>query len=244
MPCVCARARPRVYTVYGSPCARLSWLCARADIVWFYAAFAALLGDAFGAQNTDGRMCALVFLFVGNVVFAMLFGEVLMALAASTASRDMYAGRMAGINEAMRDKRVPPWLRKRVGRYYEFLWLVHGAAANEDDPQSPMEWMYELPAPLRVAINLAQHRDMLKRCFSKVLSPSAFSKFENKDVLVRLAQRLTYTRATGSSHSAAARTRHGVGHVCVRASHSLWHGCVPRCAWFAGTRSTCRTISS
>ena len=48
------------------------------DVFWFYAAFAALLGDAFGAKNTTARLAAVAFLLVGNVVFAVVFGEVIL----------------------------------------------------------------------------------------------------------------------------------------------------------------------
>lgn len=40
-----------------------------------YAAFAALLGDAFGAKNTPARLCSMVLLLLGNVLFALVFGE-------------------------------------------------------------------------------------------------------------------------------------------------------------------------
>ena len=39
-------------------------------------AAAGLLGDAFGAKNDVGRVAILVFLLGGNVVFALVFGEV------------------------------------------------------------------------------------------------------------------------------------------------------------------------
>ena len=39
---------------------------------WFYAAFAALLGDAFGAKNMVARICAVIFLLGGQVTFAVV----------------------------------------------------------------------------------------------------------------------------------------------------------------------------
>ena len=57
------------------------------------------------------------------------------------------------INETMSWKGIPGKFRRRVQRYYECLWLVHGAAMNEADLNNPMEWLAELPSALRVDIN-------------------------------------------------------------------------------------------
>ena len=37
---------------------------------------------------------------------------------------------VAAINETMRYKRVPLHLQRRVHRFYEFMWLVHGALSK------------------------------------------------------------------------------------------------------------------
>ena len=41
---------------------------------YFFAAISALLGDAFAAVNTYARVCSIIFLLVGNVLFAIIFG--------------------------------------------------------------------------------------------------------------------------------------------------------------------------
>ena len=133
-------------------------------IFWLYAAFAALLGDPFGAKNTAARLCVVIFMLLGNVVFAAVLGEVILALQESTASRDQFAARMNSINETMRYKGVPNHLQRRVHRFYEFMWLVHGAAMNEADLNNPMEWLAELPSALRVDINTEQYKVMISSC--------------------------------------------------------------------------------
>ena len=80
--------------------------------------------------------------------------QVLLGLERSTASRSVYAARMATINETMRYKGMPSKFQRRVRKFYEYLWLVEGAAANEADKAHPMKWLHELPtayAPHRQA---------------------------------------------------------------------------------------------
>ena len=50
------------------------------------------------------------------MLFAVVFGEVILALEESTASRDEYARKMHSINETMRYKGVPTHLQRRVHR--------------------------------------------------------------------------------------------------------------------------------
>ena len=111
--------------------------------------------------------------FLQPGLFALVFGEVLFALEASTASRDEYAARMRSINETMAYKRVPANLQRRVHRFYEFMWLVHGAAMNNSNHENPMEWLGELPSALRVDINAAQYKTILLGCplFADHLKP-------------------------------------------------------------------------
>lgn len=63
-------------------------------VFWQYAAAASLLGDAFGAKNYVGRVAVLFILVGGNVVFALVFGEVIMAMTNAKISQDTYARRM------------------------------------------------------------------------------------------------------------------------------------------------------
>ena len=133
-------------------------------VFYFHAGFALLLGDAFVAKNTPTRIIATVFLLLGNITFAAVLAEVILALQKSTASRDQYAARMQANNETMRSKGVPEHLQRRVHRFYEFMWLVHGAAMNEADLNNPMEWLVELPSALRVDINTEQYRNTIASC--------------------------------------------------------------------------------
>ena len=81
-----------------------------------------------------------------------------------TRSRSIYSARMNAINETMRYKGLPAKFQRRVEAYYEYLWLVDGAAANDADKGHPMKWIDELPAALRVDINLARHEATLRSC--------------------------------------------------------------------------------
>lgn len=154
-------------------------------IFWFYASFAMMLGDAFGAKVTTSRVNAVFLMLVGNVLFAVVFGTVVLGMQRMTASRDEFAERMANINETMRWKGVPEKFQRRVRRFYEFLWLVDGAAANEDRGQgaSPMQWLDELPTGLRVEINTARYSPVLRNCIL----------FEDVDweAIVMISQQLT-----------------------------------------------------
>ena len=154
-------------------------------IFWFYASFAMMLGDAFGAKVTYSRVNAVVLMLVGNVLFAIVFGVVVLGMQRMTASRTVFAERMANINETMRWKGVPERFQRRVRRFYEFLWLVDGAAANEDKGQgaSPMQWLDELPTGLRVEINTSRYSPVLRNCIL----------FQDVDweAIVMIAQQLT-----------------------------------------------------
>lgn len=129
---------------------------------WVYASASALLGDSFGAKTDVGRVAILFHLLAGNVAFAMVFSEIIMAMEAATISQDLYARKMQAINEMMVQHGVPQLHQRRVHRFYEFMWMVHGSAMNENDLDNPMEWLLELPAGLRVDINHARYKDFLR----------------------------------------------------------------------------------
>lgn len=133
-------------------------------IFWYYAAFAAMLGDPFGAKNDAARVLAVAILLVGALLFAVVFAEVLLCIQRFTASSATYAARMNAINETMNYKRLPPPFQRRVRQYYEYLWLVDGAAANDADKGHPMTWLSELPTALRVDINASRYDAVLRTC--------------------------------------------------------------------------------
>ena len=136
-------------------------------------------------QTTLSRINAVLLMLVGNIMFAIVFGVVVLGMQRMTASRDVFSERMNNINETMNWKGVPEQFQRRVRRFYEFLWLVDGAAANEDRGQGsqPMQWLDELPTGLRVEINTARYSPILRSCV-------LFSEAE-WEAIVMIAQQLT-----------------------------------------------------
>ena len=80
---------------------------------WYFAALSALLGDPFGAKNTYSRVLCVFLLLAGNVLFAMVFGEVVLHLQRSSAQRDAYAARMSAINHTMTNLKIPTTFQRR-----------------------------------------------------------------------------------------------------------------------------------
>ena len=69
--------------------------------------FQALLADASFAFNSDTWLLSIGIMIVGNVLFAVVFGEVLLAISSLKRSSDAYAERMQSINESMNHDKIP-----------------------------------------------------------------------------------------------------------------------------------------
>eukprot|EP00966_Prymnesium_polylepis_P200120 4637644-Prymnesium_polylepis.3 len=57
-------------------------------------------------------------MLVGNVMFAVVFGEVLLALSNTKRTAEAYTQRMQEVNESMSHDQLPERLQRRVRRFF------------------------------------------------------------------------------------------------------------------------------
>ena len=76
-----------------------------------------LLGDPQTAKSTPTQTFSILMLLAGNVIFALVFSEVLIALTNLTRIHDDFARQMGEINNTMKMEAIPPFLQRRVRRF-------------------------------------------------------------------------------------------------------------------------------
>ena len=127
-------------------------------VLYSFMGFQALLADASFAFNSDTWLLSIGIMIVGNVLFAVVFGEVLLAISSLKRSSDAYAERMQSINESMNHDKIPENIQRRIRRFFEFSWLaVHG------DPTDAQDYLNDLPNGLRIAVSLSLFGSLLKQ---------------------------------------------------------------------------------
>ena len=118
-----------------------------ADWYYAYATVGMLLGDGGAAKSRATQMCSIVIMLSGNVMLAIVFSKIILAIQAQSAARDAYSNKMRAINDAMSSQGVPSRLQRRVRRFFEFKYML---MAGLDDPAT--SYISELPNALRVDI--------------------------------------------------------------------------------------------
>ena len=96
-------------------------------------------------------------MLLGNLLFAAVFGEVILAMSNAKRGADAYAARMRSINEALEHQNIPRKFRRRVQRFYEFVWL------SEHTQKITGEYLQELPQALKVDIVSSSFSHLLRR---------------------------------------------------------------------------------
>jgi hypothetical protein len=80
-----------------------------------------------------------------------LLWQMVVALSNMTRTRDAFAIRCAGINEAMIQQALPQTMQTRVRRFYEYIWLYERGRSDA------MKYVREVPAGLRSDIMCSQY---------------------------------------------------------------------------------------
>jgi len=125
---------------------------------YLFGAFGMLLGETTAARNTRARQVSILIMLVGNLLFALVFSEVMIALSNLTRTRDRYAERMRMINERMGQEQLPRRLQRRVRRFYEFMWMhMRGMTADKHG------YLADLPNGLRVDVSIELFSEFLKQ---------------------------------------------------------------------------------
>ena len=125
-------------------------------LYYFYATLGNLLGDGSNAKSAPTRVCAVFFMLLATY-FAAVFGEVILAMSNAKRGADAYAARMRSINEALEHQNIPRKFRRRVQRFYEFVWL------SEHTQKITGEYLQELPQALKVDIVSSSFSHLLRR---------------------------------------------------------------------------------
>ena len=115
-------------------------------------------------------------MLVGSIFFAFIFGQMVVTLSNMTRTRDAFAIRCAGINEAMIQQALPQTMQTRVRRFYEYIWLYERGRSDA------MKYVREVPAGLRSDIMCSQYALFLTKV-------PLFAGCKS-DVIARLAERL------------------------------------------------------
>jgi len=145
-------------------------------LYYLYATLGNLLGDGSNARNATARLLAIIFMLAGNILFAVVFGNIIIAMGNVVRSRDAYAQRMRAINEALEHQNVPTPFRRRVRRFYEFKWLA------DRSEKITQEYLTELPSALRV--------DIVTNSYAALLGSVPFFQELDYDGISMIAQRL------------------------------------------------------
>ena len=127
-------------------------------VVHVFLAFSALLGDGAGANMADTWLLAMGLMLIGNVMVAVVFGEVLLALSNLKRSAEAYTQRMQEVNESMNHDQLPERLQRRVRRFFEFRWL-----AVRGDVSAQHQYLGELPAGLHVMLSLELFGPLIRK---------------------------------------------------------------------------------
>jgi hypothetical protein len=123
----------------------------------FYMAFLMLMGENTGQLFTDAeRTATVVIMFLGAILFAMLFGKV--ALLINNFNRDVsrFEARLETVNEHTTHLGLPQHICARIKLFYEYRWMMNRCLDYQ-------HWVAELPESLQSQVTYYIYGSMVRR---------------------------------------------------------------------------------
>ena len=134
-----------------------------------YFAVTAMLtaGENLSPITTAEKLVAFMFILVGSIFMAVVFGEVAVAISNFYARQSRYQAKMEYLFESMKRMGLPPEIERRVYSYYDYIHESHGTLNGETTMFIP-----ELSKKLAAEVLMYLRMDMIHKVpFFQNISP-------------------------------------------------------------------------
>jgi len=137
-----------------------------------YDALLTILGESVdGVYTASERLFFTMFMLLGAVFNAVLFGQVALAVTSFQRSSLRYQEKMADVFEHMRSLKLPGEVQTRVNHFYDYMW-------NRNQCLEVDTFLNELSGTLQAEIRLFQHRELIHNVnfFKAIKDPACVVK--------------------------------------------------------------------